>query len=297
MVENRYEEFRLRVGDAVIGLRALGPQYVTSMESYFQQPSDDAEPDVILTLNVFDHTDQPRIPASLYTVKETDTGGFHIADDLVRCRFDSATGTGELSVKAALLAGRNMRVFEQLLMQAYHSAARRRGLPGQLVHSAGVIRDGRGYLFVGESGAGKSTVAELSSDHHVLNDEIVMVTPDLAGAPSGNLSGNLSLRGTPFNGFFTGKQPGSAPLVAIFLLAHGPAHRVRDVPRAEATAQITSQIVPPVGLEDALDGKATAATLETAIQLTECVPVKILEFRPDEGFWTAIDEYTRRTEG
>jgi hypothetical protein len=218
-----------------------------------------------------------------------------------------------LSVKAALLAGRNMRVFEQLLMQAYHSAARRRGLPGQLVHSAGVIRDGRGYLFVGESGAGKSTVAELSSDHHVLNDEIVMVTPDLAsgpadglagspagpaaGSPPGNLSGDLSLRGTPFNGFFTGKQPGSAPLVAIFLLAHGPAHRVRGVPRAEATAQITSQIVPPVGLEDALDGKATAATLETAIQLTERVPVKILEFRPDEGFWTAIDEYTRHTEG
>jgi len=268
MVEDRYEEFRLRVGDAVIGLRALGPQYVTSMESYFQQPSDDAQPDILLTLEVFDHTDQPRIPASLYTVKETDTGGFHIADDLVRCRFDPATGTGELSVKAALLAGRNMRVFEQLLMQAYHSAARRRGLPGQLVHSAGVIRDGR-----------------------------VMVTPDLAGGSPGNLSGDLSLRGTPFNGFFTGKQPGSAPLVAIFLLAHGPAHRVRDVPRAEATAQITSQIVPPVGLEDALDGKATAATLETAIQLTECVPVKILEFRPDEGFWTAIDEYTRRTEG
>ncbi len=297
MVEDRYEEFRLRVGDAVIGLRALGPQYVTSMESYFQQPSDDAEPDVILTLSVFDHTDQPRIPASLYTVKETDTGGFHIADDLVRCRFDPATGTGELSVKAALLAGRNMRVFEQLLMQAYHSAARRRGLPGQLVHSAGVIRDGRGYLFVGESGAGKSTVAELSSDHHVLNDEIVMVTPDLAGGLANNLSGDLSLRGTPFNGFFTGKQPGSAPLVAIFLLAHGPAHRIRGVPRAEATAQITSQIVPPVGLEDALDGKATAATLETAIQLTERVPVKILEFRPDEGFWTAIDEYTRHTEG
>lgn len=293
MVENRYEEFRLRVGDAVIGLRALGPEYVASMASYFQQPSDDAEPDISLTIQVFDHTDQPQIPASLYTVKEIDTDGFHIADDLVRCRFDSKTGTGELTVKAALLAGRNMRVFEQLLMQAYHSAARRRGLPGQLVHSAGVIRGGRGYLFVGESGAGKSTVAELSSDHRVLNDEIVMVTPDLARGRADD----LYLRGTPFNGFFAGKQPGSAPLAAIFLLAHGPAHRVRGVSRAEATAQITSQIVPPVGLVDALDGQATAATLETAIQLTERVPVKILEFRPDAGFWTAIDEYIRRNEG
>ena len=83
MAENRYEEFRLRVGDAVIGLRALGPEYVASMEAYFQQPSDAAQPDVTLTLKVSDHSDRPQIPASLYSVKEIGNGGFSIGDEFV----------------------------------------------------------------------------------------------------------------------------------------------------------------------------------------------------------------------
>jgi hypothetical protein len=285
MAEDRYAEYRLRVGDAVVGLSAQGPDYVASMASYFQQPSDADPPDVTLKIHVDDRGERPPVPASLYTVKERKNGGFTVGDDLVRCRFDPASGRGELAVKAALMDGRNLRVFEQLLMQAYHSAARRRRLPGRLVHAAGVIREGRGFLFVGHSGAGKSTIARLSADHHVLNDEIIMITPDTADG--------LLVRGTPFNGFFAGKRPGAAPLAALFLLAHGPAHRVRPVSRAAATAQITAQLVPPVGLEDQLDGDATAATLETAIRLTERVPVATLEFTPDAGFWTAVDASIR----
>src|SRR5205823_10646703 len=59
---------------------------------------------------------------------------------------------------------------------------------GLLVHAAGLARDGRGYLFPGVSGAGKTTVARLSPDATLLSDELSIVTactesPYLHGTP------------------------------------------------------------------------------------------------------------------
>src|SRR3989304_5461427 len=40
---------------------------------------------------------------------------------------------------------------------------------GLLFHAAGIVRSGRGYVFFGYSGSGKTTVARLASDAAVLN--------------------------------------------------------------------------------------------------------------------------------
>jgi hypothetical protein len=279
-----FEEYRLRVGDVVIGLAGQGEEFVSSLEKYFGHPNLDRKPQVRLRLRVHSKASDRTVPSSLYaTKKPTGGGGFRVGEDLVVGRFDPQAGTAELDLGAPLLAGRSVRVFEQLLYQAYYSAIAVGHGDGILLHAAAVVRAGAGYAFVGASGTGKTTLARLCVEHTVLNDEIALVHPYPGDEPR--------LVGTPFNGFFPEKKPGSAPLRAVFLLRHGEQSRVLERGPGEMAAALTTQIVPPIGLGEFLTEKTTAAMFERARWLVEHVPVRILEFRPDVGFWTVIDEH------
>ncbi|MFO7652787.1 MAG: hypothetical protein R6X25_03090 [Candidatus Krumholzibacteriia bacterium] len=279
-----HQEYRLRVGDAVIALRGLGDEFAASLATYFQRPSEIAAAHVQLTLEVHAVPPRDEIPSSLYATKQRHPdGGFTAADGLLRGSYDPGSGEGRLRIEDPLLEGRCVRVFEQILYQAYHSAVARGAPGGTLVHASGVARQGAGYLFVGASGRGKSTIAGLCADHLVLNDEIVLVQPDG--------DGRLVLRDTPFNGYFRTKQPGEAPLRAVFLLEHGPEHRVVLLPGAEAVAALTTQVVPPIGLEAFLTNQITVSMFHAAREIADSVPVRSLEFRRDDGFWSAIDAH------
>jgi hypothetical protein len=263
---NAGHPYRLRVGQVVIALNCPDAEYADSLATYFAQADDPGPPTVELDLNLVGHHDLPAIPNSLITTKTLTTdGGFDIADGLVRGTFDPATGRGSLHVKNALTCGHLTRVFEQILYQAWHSGRRRLDYQACLIHSSGVIRDGRGYLFVGPSEAGKSTVANLSQDATVLNDEMNLVEFHPDGA---------QLVGTPFNGHYRDKQPGSAPLAAVLLLEHGPSHRLESVGLGAAAGAVASQIAPPVGLEEVAGSRTRLDMLDLGSRLLEWVPVR-----------------------
>ena len=59
---------------------------------------------------------------------------------------------------------------------------------GFLFHSAGMIRNGCGYLFYGHSGSGKTTVSRLSQNHVTLLSDDLVAGPPPAGAKSGSYS-------------------------------------------------------------------------------------------------------------
>ena len=172
-----------------------------------------------------------------------------------------------------------MRILEQIFYQAFWSARRAAGLEAFLIHSSAVIVDGRGFLFVGPSEAGKSTVASLSSDYHVLGDEMNLVRDTENG---------LVLVGTLFNGLFKDKQPGEAPLAGVFLLKQAPHHALTKAPLLEAVTSLAAEMVPPVGLDEI----ATRETLPQMMGLAETLAtkseLKFLEFLPDDGFWNVI---------
>ncbi len=88
---------------------------------------------------------------------------------------------------------------------------------GLLLHSAGVVSKGRAYLFVGRSGAGKTTFARrsLAEGREVLSDDLNAVVLE---------RGELRVRQVPFAGELGMKLPegplGDAPLAGVFGLAH-----------------------------------------------------------------------------
>lgn len=279
MVSQR--QYRLRVGEVVIALDCPDGDYAASVAAYFGSPSDSAEPTLHLNLKLVPHGDHPRIPNSLILDKRLRGDEFDIAEGLIHGRYDRGGGRGELHVKNALTSGLLTRVFEQILYQAWHSGRTRLGYDACLVHSAGVIHGGRGFLFVGPSEAGKSTIANLSRGRTVLNDEMNLVEfrPD-----------GPHLLGTPFNGHYRDKQPGAAPLAAVLLLAHGPHHALEPVGAAEAAGAIASQITPPVGLDEVADASTRLQMLETGMRLVQAAPVRRLVFLPDAGFWPLLEQ-------
>jgi hypothetical protein len=64
---------------------------------------------------------------------------------------------------------------------------------GFMLHSASIVRDGKCYLFFGNSGAGKSTIASLCGGE-VISDDLTMVLPSANG---------FEAIGSPFRGTYT----------------------------------------------------------------------------------------------
>lgn len=276
-------EFRLDLAGAVIALDCFPAALAPAFERWFARPSAPAAPHIRLHFELVPHPDTLELPSSLLKTKTIAPGGnFDIADGLIRGRFDAGAATGEIYAKGALTRGLLMRVLEQIFYQAFHSAAAGAGLDAFLLHSSAVIAGGAGFLFVGPSEAGKTTVARNSGAYQVLGDEMTLVIPQPAGA---------LIEGTPFNGTFKEKAAGRAPLRAVFLLEKAPAHRIRPIEPAEAASRIAAEVVPPVGLDAVPDGDTVPRMVDRAANLVDQAPVYCLECLPDAGFWPVIDEH------
>ncbi len=147
---------------------------------------------------------------------------------------------------------------------------------GLLVHGAGIVRHGSGYVFLGPSGAGKTTVSSLSPDVVVLNDDLVVLRPDVGG---------WTIWSTPFSG--PGQMrpnPGRAPLGVMVRLAQAQNHGLEALPPAFALAELAASC--PVIPADQSRGKVL---LERLRSLLERHPLYRLHFSKDSGFWAVVD--------
>ncbi len=284
MIDQESTEYRLQVGDAVIGVDCPSPDYAASMARYFGIKSCSDSSDICLKLKLDFQNYREDIPDSLFTSKRVGRDGFSIGKNLISGQFCPEKGVGELRVNTILTNESVARVFEQLFYQAFYSVRKIREFDAFLIHSAGVINHGNGFCFVGRSGSGKSTVANLSVEHQILNDEICLIDFAKEG---------VFLHSTPFNGYFKKKTKAHAPLRAVLLLSHGQSHRLLSVSNAEAITTVFSQIVPPVGLEDELTQEVRTDMLEFAERLAGMVPICRLEFLPDGRLWGEIDREFR----
>ena len=88
------------------------------------------------------------------------------------------------------------------------------------VHASGVVHKEKGILFIGHSGAGKSTVARLSSPRRVLSDECILIKKD---------GDAFTAYGTPFGRENKGENT-HAPLYAIMDLKKDSRNYLKPLP-------------------------------------------------------------------
>ena len=147
--------------------------------------------------------------------------------------------------------------------------ARGRGIE---IHACGLSdHDGSGYLFPGQSGAGKSTTASLwaqtDANARVLSDERVILR---------QREGRIWMYGTPWHGDARLARADSAPLTRIFFLARGTRNELARQNRAAAAARLFACSFPPFYSADGI-----SFTLEFLDELTRIVSCDELRFVPD----------------
>ncbi len=273
-------EYRFAIGNVVISLVCQPPGLADFLSDWFAVPTITNKPDIQFEFEVVPHNDIPIMPNSLLRTKITSSdGGFDISDGLFFGSFDPTTNRGLIKAKGTLLKGLLPRVLEQIFYQAYYSAPQTSREDSFLVHSSAVIADGGGYLFVGPSEAGKSTVAACSSAYQVINDEMNLI----------HLTDNGPfVEGTLFNGTYKEKKAGKAPLRAIFTLSHQAHHKVVPTYLPDAVTTLAAELVPQLGLSDDINPQTIPIQVDTAAKILDIVPVRTLEFEPNPGFWPEI---------
>lgn len=98
---------------------------------------------------------------------------------------------------------------------------------GALMHGAGVVEDGKGWVFTGASGAGKSTLSDFYIAHGktVLSDERIIIR---------KIGDRLFLCGTPWHGTSRAVNRQVVSLDRLYVIRHGAgAHRVRRLSSIE----------------------------------------------------------------
>ena len=143
---------------------------------------------------------------------------------------------------------------------------------GVELHSCGVIdRNGRGHLFVGVSGAGKSTTARLWADDAagIVSDDRVIVR---------EREGGMWMYGTPWHGEAELSIATAVPLAGVYLLVQAESNALRPLSHAAAVARLFGCTFPLFHDRDALD-----FTLAFLARLASAVPVRELHFTRDRA--------------
>jgi hypothetical protein len=156
------------------------------------------------------------------------------------------------------------------------------------LHGCGIVsRDGIGNLFVGHSGAGKSTTTRFwtaQEDVEVLSDDRIIVRRDDPGAVSSqgnshsaqNHKWNMRMYGTPWHGEAMYASPGSAPLARIFVLEHGYGNVLTRLSPSQAVAELFARSFVPFHRHEYVD-----SALEFLQEVVDVVPVYRFAFEPD----------------
>ena len=144
---------------------------------------------------------------------------------------------------------------------------------GVEVHAAGVIDpQGNGRLFLGQSGAGKTTISRLwegLQGMQILSDDRIILR---------NKRGRVWMHGTPWHGEGRMALPARAPLTQIYFLRHAPRNALVLQPKAEAVARMFACSFPPFYCAEGID-----FTMKFFQAVADAVPCYELSFLPNES--------------
>ena len=155
------------------------------------------------------------------------------------------------------------------------------------LHGVGIVGpNGANNLFVGHSGAGKSTTARLWTSLHdveILSDDRIIVRTD---SMLGNKTHRDEIRpdktqifmyGTPWHGEAAFALPQRAPLQRIFILEHGHGNVLTRLTRSQMVAELFARSFVPFHRHEYVD--SAMGFLE---EVADSVPCYRYSFEPDE---------------
>jgi hypothetical protein len=157
---------------------------------------------------------------------------------------------------------------DELLLINYLALGR-----GVEIHACGLVDSrGNGHLFVGQSTAGKTTMAKLwenESGITILSDDRIILR---------RMGNKIWMYGTPWHGEAILASPTRAPLTAVYFLGRGQKNELVAQKPSDSISRLFACSFPPFYNRDALD--FTLAFLEDVVKK---VPCSELKFTPDKS--------------
>jgi hypothetical protein len=149
---------------------------------------------------------------------------------------------------------------------------------GVEMHAVGIVDGaGQGHLFLGHSGAGKSTTARLwksEPDAHILSDDRIILR---------QRDGRTWMYGTPWHGDAGIASPDAAPLSRIYLLEHSSKTQLVSLSPGRAAAELFTRSFVPHHSQQGLQ-----FTLRFLERVTRDIPCSVFRFLPDKSAVEAI---------
>ncbi len=151
-----------------------------------------------------------------------------------------------------------------------------------LLHGAAVIRDGFGYVFFGQSGAGKSTTVEMiskaDSNALLLGDDAVIVHFN-------PITQSAEVHAAPLGcGYSRFSPPNiSAPLAGIYPLKQDIKHSLKSVPLSQKVFSLLAS-----AMTDQWDNEVEARFNLAALFASAPCSFKNLHFKKNSDFWPMV---------
>jgi hypothetical protein len=151
-----------------------------------------------------------------------------------------------------------------------HFLARGKGVE---IHACGVLdSQGWGHLFVGQSGAGKTTIAKLWESEigvTVLSDDRIILR---------KMENTIWMYGTPWHGDAGLASPERAEVKGIYFLRHGKENELIAINRADSIGHLFACSFPPFYSREGID--FTLGFLESVVKEVPCYELK---FTPNKS--------------
>jgi len=152
---------------------------------------------------------------------------------------------------------------------------------GVEVHGCGLLDAATGgHLFVGHSGAGKSTTTRLwqrQRNPEVLSDDRIILRLH---------DGALWMYGTPWHGEVALCSPARARISRIFVLQHGEQNRMTLLPPAQAVGELFARSFPPFYSPSSIE-----LTMEFLATVAKNVPCYEFSFLADSSAVNAVLDF------
>lgn len=143
---------------------------------------------------------------------------------------------------------------------------------GILVHACGVDDNGEGLVFLGSSGAGKSTVARLLQNEpgiRVFNDDKIIVR---------EIDNIFYAYGTPWHGDVKAVHSGRARMRKLFFIEHSNGNYVKSLSPMDAAARMFVRCFPSFWDREGMD--STLLLIDRIVNNVQCYE---LGFVPDKS--------------
>ena len=172
-------------------------------------------------------------------------------------------------VKNTILQVDNIDSIFILLNQIFYTHAVQRHMIQ--IHSSMIDYQGKGLLFLGPSGIGKTTMAELWNKYKnalIINGDMNFVQE----------TDKCFLGwGTPWHGSSPYCENANVPVHALIVLRQASENSIRELENFEKVQSVSNNIIYPTWLEGGME-----LCLETLDHLLTALPVYELSCRPDE---------------